>query len=404
LEILKDAVRAPEFIDYEGTKIITVQRGEAVESITVAEWHRRPHTYRFEYLAPRGIAGRVLIDDGEASWHYEPSLHLAIRGPSLGRPNAAELDRLPDNYKVRLLGVDSVLGRDTYLIALRPVRPGVERRFWVDRVTRVIIKSEESDRERGVFFASTFVRLSFSLNLPEAMFRFRLPAGARVLQLESGAPKPERLSVLEERAGFRPVAPAILPYGYLYDRGGVSRFEGLGAVVLRYTDGASSVSMFQMPAGQMAMPAGGEPVSIGDVSGRFYRVGYFRVLMWEKGGLLFAAVGSVPLEMLRAFAEGTDPNREAARVVEVAQQAAVPHERVEALRDRGLTFDQILATLQRAVGHPAQLGREEPRRREANVVQADRRPEPRQPVKQQPLIDVIENFQEQIRRDPLQRP
>ncbi|MDR5683167.1 MAG: sigma-E factor regulatory protein RseB domain-containing protein [Armatimonadota bacterium] len=402
LEILKNAVRAPEFLDYEGTKVITTQRGDAVESITVSEWHRHPHAYRFEYLAPKGIAGRVLIDDGEVSWHYEPSVHLAIRGPSLGRPEAAELDRLPENYNVRLLGTDSVLGREAYLIALQPKRSGVERRFWVDRLTGLIVKSEESDRERGVFFTSTFVRISFSLNLPDAMFRFRLPAGARVLQLESGAPAPQRLSILEQRAGFRPVAPATLPHGYRYDRGGVSRFENLGAVVLRYTDGASSVSLFEMPANRMGMPPGGEPVRIGGLAGRFYQVGYFRVLMWERGGLHFAAVGSVPLEMLAAFAEGTDPNRESARLTEVARQAGVPVERVAALRDRGLTFEQILTTLRAAVPsvRPQMEG---PVPRDERAPQPGPRP-PQAPAEHRPLIDVIEKFQDEIRRDPFLRP
>jgi outer membrane lipoprotein-sorting protein len=424
LEILKNAVRAPEFIDYEGTKVLTVRRGHAVESITVSEWHRRPHSYRFEYLAPKGIAGRVLIDDGRTSWHYEPSLHLAIRGPSLGRANPAELDRLPENYYVRLLGTDSVLGRETYLIALVPKQPGVERRFWVDRLTGLVVKSEESDRERGVFFSSTFVRLSFSLNMPEAMFRFRLPATARVLQLESGAPRPERLSVLEQRAGFRPVAPATLPHGYRYDSGTVSRFENLGAVVLRYTDGASSVSLFQMPANRMAMPPGGEAVRVGDVTGRFYQVGHFRVLMWESGGLHFAAVGSVPLDMLRAVAGGTDPRGEAARVTEVAQRVGAPVERVAALRDRGLTFDQIVATLTGEDGAQLPQHVSPPRDRQADPAarpQAPGRPEPtpgdvgpqdppaadpQVPARpdRRPLIDVIEEFKDQIQRDPLRRP
>lgn len=374
LGILKDAISAPETLDYEGTKVIVTYRGKNLEAITVAELHKRPYAYRMEYLSPEGIAGRILVDTGEESWHYEPSVHLVVRGPSLGRRNPEELNALPENYHVRLLGIERVIGRPAYLIDLVPKAEGVQRRFWIDRATGLILAWQESDAERGVFFASTFTRIAFARDLPVAMFRFRPPARARVVDLRAEGVRLVRLSELAQRAGFRPVAVAELPPGYRYQGGGISRFGGLGAVVLRYGDGASAVSLFQVPARRMAFPPGGEVVRFDELGARLYPFGYFRVLMWERGGILFAAVGSVPLATLAAFVRGTDPSGEEQRVTAAARATGLPRDGILLLRDRGATFEEILRT------------------------SADRR------VKPPPsLVEVVERFHDQIRLEGPQR-
>lgn len=368
LGILKNAISAPETLDYEGTKVIVTYRGKDLEAITVSELHKRPYAYRMEYLSPEGIAGRILVDTGEESWQYEPSVHLVVRGPSVGRRNPEELNALPENYHVRLLGVERVIGRPAYLIDLVPKAAGVQRRFWIDRTTGLILAWQESDAERGVFFASTFTRIAFARELPQAMFRFRPPARARVVDLRAEGARFVRLSELAQRVGFRPVAPAELPPGYRYQGGSIARFGGLGAVVLRYGDGASTVSLFQVPARRMAFPPGGEVVRAGALEARLYPFGYFRALMWERSGTLFAAVGSVPLATLTAFARGTNPSGEEQRVAAAARATGLPRERIALLRDQGITFDEILrrSTRQRAGPAPS-------------------------------LVEVVERFHDQIR-------
>lgn len=369
LGILKHAISAPETLDYEGTKVIVTYRGRELEAITVAELHKRPYAYRMEYLSPEGIAGRILVDTGEESWHYEPSVHLVVRGPSLGRRNPEELDVLPENYHVRLLGIERVIGRPAYRIDLVPKGEGIQRRFWIDRATGLILAWQESDAERGVFFASTFTRISLTRELPAAMFRFRPPARARVVDLQAEGVRPVPLSALARSAGFHPIAAAEVPPGYRYQGAGLARFGGLGGVVLRYGDGASTVSLFQVPSRRMASPPGGQVLRFGSLEARLYPVGYFRVLVWERGGLLFAAVGNVPLVTLSAFARGTDPAAEAQRITAVARATGLSAERVRQLRDQGATFDEIR-----------------------------RLPAPRSPARVVPgLVDAVERFHDQIR-------
>jgi outer membrane lipoprotein-sorting protein len=378
LGILRRAVEAPLRVDYEGTKVVTAVRQEGAETVRVAIWHRHPHAYRMEFLSPRRLAGRMLLDDGLTTWHYEPSLHLAIRGPSLGRSEASQVEPIPENYVARLLGTDQVAGRPAYLLALLPKAEGVTRRFWVDRATGLVLKSEEADAERGVYFTSTFTRITFG-PLPPEIFRFHRPAGVRVVEI-AGEPRPlVRLSELSRAVGFPTVAAAELPAGFRYRGGGVSRFGGLVAAVLWYSDGATTVSLFQLPSSRMANPPGGETLRVGNTLVRVHTAGYLRVAVWERGGVRFAAVGSVPLAVLRGFVANSDPNpsTEARLVEEVAREIGVTPDRVADLRDRGLSFAQVREAL--------------------GASRATTQAAPRQnPVPS--LLDVVERFQDQLQR------
>ncbi len=376
LAILRRAVEAPLRIDYEGVRVMTAVRQDGAETVRVAVWHLHPHAYRMEFLSPLRLAGRLVLDDGSATWHYEPSLHLAIRGPSLARPDPSQVEPVPENYVARLLGVDQVAGRPAYLLALLPKAEGVTRRFWVDRLTGLVLKWEEADAERGVYFTSTFTRITFG-PLPPEIFRFHRPAGVRVVEL-SGKPRAlARLSELSRAVGFPVAAAAQLPEGFRYLGGGVSRFGGLLAAVLWYSDGATTVSVFQLPSSRMAAPPGGESVRVGSTAVRVHTAGYLRVAVWERGGVRFAVVGSVPLAILQEFVAGTDPDlsAEARRVEGVAREMGVTPDRVADLRDRGLSFAQVRESL--------------------GASRATNQTAPHRPAAPS-LLDLVERFQDQI--------
>ncbi len=344
LGVLKRAVSAPEQVAYEGTKVVVAYRGAALESFTVLERHRRPHAYRMEYFSPRAIAGRLLVDTGSETWQFDPATGVAVRGPSLGRQDPRELDVLPEHYHLRLLGVVRVVGRPAYLLELVPKGEGVHRRFWIDQATGLILARQESDSERGVFFAATFTRIRFPHDIPEDLFRFRPPAWARVVDLRPEGVRPVRLSELAAQVRFRPIAPAELPMGFRYTGGGVARLRGLRAVVLRYTDGAATVSLFLVPR-PIPLPSGGVPIRVQDVEARLYPYGHFRVLVWARGGFGFVAVGNVPASTLVGFLRGTDPEGETDRIVSLHRTTGIPADRIADLRDLGLTFGEIRRAL-----------------------------------------------------------
>lgn len=340
--ILQMALDAPRLVDYEGTKVITTLRGGQLETITVAESHKRPDAMRLEYLSPENLAGRVILDNGAVTWHYEPRLNMVFEGPTLeGGTLSRDLTMLMRNYRVRALGVDDVIGRQAYVIVLDPIKPGVQRQLWVDRATGTVLRSEERDPTRGVVLSTYFSRISFSLNLPDAYFQFRAPAGARVFKMfttEAGSMSP---AVLQARVRFPVLIPPLLPEGYTFRGGALSRFGSLESVFLRYSNGGNLISFFEAPAGSIGWPSAGQAIQVEGQRARLVDLGYFRVLIWEQRGLRVTAVGTVPTETLITVASQIAMEREQALVEDVAARMRSNPATVRRLRGEGLTFPEV---------------------------------------------------------------
>jgi len=344
--VLGMALEAPRLIDYEGTKVITVLRNGRMETVTVAESHKRPNMLRLEYLSPEDVAGRLIVDNGTSAWHYEPRVNMAFEEPTLqGALLSRDQTLLRRNYTLTALGTDEVIGRQAYVIALDPKGAGVHRQLWVDRATGTVLRSEERDPSRGVVLSTYFSRISFSLNQPEAFFQFRMPAGAHAVTLRTTEAESMSPADLERRVRFPVLIPPVLPEGYTFRGGAVSHFGSLTSVYLRYSDGGNLISFFEAPAGSIGWPAFGRPVRVEAQPGRFIDLGYFRVLIWEQRGLRVTAVGTTPTETLITVASQIAVGREQALVRAVSRRAEIDPGTVRRLRGEGLTFPEITRTL-----------------------------------------------------------
>jgi outer membrane lipoprotein-sorting protein len=344
--ILQMALEAPRVIDYEGTKVITVLRGGRTETITVAESHKRPDAMRLEYLSPETLAGRLIVDNGTVTWHYEPRLNMAFEGPALGGQfQNRDLTVLLRNYRLSALGVEDVIGRQAYVIALDPINQGVRRQVWVDRSTGVVLRSEERDPSRGVMLSAYFARVSFSLNLPEASFQFRQPAGARVFKMFTTGAGSMSPAALQARVRFPVLIPPVLPEGYTFRGGALSRFGSLESVHLRYSNGGNLISFFEAPAGSIGWPRAGQPVTVDGGPARLVDLGYLRVLIWEQRGLRVTAVGTVSTEILATVAGHIAAGREQALIQDVSRQVKSDPTTVRKLRGEGLTFSEVARTI-----------------------------------------------------------
>jgi outer membrane lipoprotein-sorting protein len=294
-EVARHAVLAPQIVDYEGTKVLSVLRGELMETVTINEAHRRPSKTRLDFLSPEGVAGRLVIDDGIQTWHYEPRLNIAFQGPSLAAPADLAVTWPPGRYRVRLLGVEEVIGRPTAVLSLWPRDGRRERRLWIDRTTGVALRSEERDADEGLVSTAYFTRISFGLNVPDALFRPRLPAGARLIA-QGGAPGPLLpLPVLERMIGFALPVPHALPGGFTLVGGEPVRAGPLLAAHLHYTDGARTVALFIAPAARLGPPGRGAPVAQLGSGARTVVMGSMRLLLWEGKGTRLTLVGPLPL-------------------------------------------------------------------------------------------------------------
>jgi outer membrane lipoprotein-sorting protein len=294
--VLRTMLRAPALIDFEGTKVISTVRGRTAETVTVLEAYKRLGKLRLEFLSPESVTGRLVVDDGAASWQYEPSMHLVVRGPSfvsgVGQPERA--GAILRGYGVRILGREEVIGRSTVVVGLAAGRTGSHRQLWVDEATGVPLRTEERDARGEIIFVSYFSRISYSLNLPPALFQFRRPAGARVVEFYLTGDPVGTPAELLHLARSPVVVPGLLLGRYRFRDGRIAHHGAFSAALATYSDGISVLTVFQTPSSRMAFPAVGDPVTAGSGPARFLDLGYFRVVLWQRRGVNFAVLGNVP--------------------------------------------------------------------------------------------------------------
>lgn len=302
-EVMRHAALAPQIVDYEGTKILSVLRGSLMETVTLNEAHKRPAKTRLEFLSPEGVAGRIVVDDGARTWHYEPRLNIAFSGPSMAVPADAASSLPTDRYRVRLLGIENVIGRPTVVLSLWPQAGRRERRLWIDRTTGVALRSEERDPDEGLVLTAYFTRISFGMNLPSALFRLRLPAGARVVGQDTPAGSLVSLPDVERAVRFPVRVPQALPGGFRLLGGAPVRDGPVLAAHLQYSDGVRSLALFVAPASRLGPPGRGEPVAALGTEARTLIIGAMRLLLWEAHGVRSTLVGPLSLAELITVAE-----------------------------------------------------------------------------------------------------
>jgi outer membrane lipoprotein-sorting protein len=306
-QVARHAILAPQIVDYEGTKVMHILRGQLMETVTVSEAHKRPNRTRLEFLSPEGLAGRLVIDDGNQTWQYEPRLNIVIQGPSLAPPLDGSAEQVIAHYHITLLGVEEVIGRQTAVLSLTPRVGRGSRRLWIDRLTGVALRTEEIDPDDGVVARTAFTRISYGLNFPAAMFRPRIPAGAKVFSPTESAGPLMALPALERMVGFKVGVPATLPDAFKLIGGEPVHGGPVAAAHVRYTDGARFLSLFVAPARQLGPPGRGEPVSSLGPQARTIAWGATRLLQWEANGMRLTLVGMLPLKDLLQIAAAVKP-------------------------------------------------------------------------------------------------
>jgi hypothetical protein len=139
--------------------------------------------------------------------------------------------------------------------------------------------------------------------------------------------------------------PPVLPEGYVFRGGALSRFGSLESVYLRYSNGGNLISFFEAPGGSIGWPQAGQRIQVEGQPARLVDLGYFRVLIWEQRGLRVTAVATVPTETLLTVAGQIAAGREQALVQDMSTKIQSDPATVRKLRGEGLTFPEVARTI-----------------------------------------------------------
>ncbi|MBI3296796.1 MAG: hypothetical protein HYZ75_01435 [Elusimicrobia bacterium] len=307
--LLEEALEPPATA-YEGELSVMTARGGRRETRHLLVRFSPPDLYRRETLDALGTAELVVVSDGKTEWVHDRRSGTVWQGLPPGREHGLsdpdeERALLADNYAVRVLPDAAVAGRPCRVLEVAPRRGGpVVLRLWIDAVEGLVLQREAYEPDGTESLLVRFERVAYGAKGRAADFRFRPPAGARVVK---SRPAPEALE-LEEAAkatDMKPRLAAWVPPGYVFESVSLLPYKGATILHYRWSDGVDVLSLFQAPArARVRPPTGGRPrkETVAGGPGALTVLPDGKALEWSAGDR-FVLVGRLGLESLRRVAE-----------------------------------------------------------------------------------------------------
>jgi len=261
-------------------KTATITSSGGVITAILKVVHLRPNLTRTEYFTPDSLAGVIVIEDGDSGWKYCPSQGVWERlYPDCVLPTSAIRREALENFNLRLVGVETVAGRPSFVIHAVPKRSGeFPRRVWVDREHYLVMATQVENPRGSIVNSSRYTSIEFNPNDISPSV-FKVTGRVKPASVQPGKP-----------AGFKPAKPSYLPQGYKMLGMDSMMVNGKTCVHMQYSNGANTISLFQRAAdGKSPGPQAG---------GKFTNV-----LTWVRGGVMFTLVGSISRAELQKIAD-----------------------------------------------------------------------------------------------------
>lgn len=243
-DIVRKAYSVEKSAVYAGKLTNTVQISGRTLNSTV-NIYRSALKLRMEYTSGP-MNGVVVIEDGQAVYRLDKSAKTVY--VSLPPPVTSNVKLLLANYIPVAAGKESIAGQAAEVIKLQPKKTGNPRIvLWVDSKTGVILRSERYLHTGILATRSTYN----SINYKSASSRSLYSIPGEWKKVDAGATgHPLSIVQVQKSAGFKPLQPSYIPGGYVFG-GYFLRQTGSGkiAVVIKYTDGLNSITVFQRECG-----------------------------------------------------------------------------------------------------------------------------------------------------------
>jgi negative regulator of sigma E activity len=255
---------------------------------------------RIEYVQPPALKGEVIVDDGEVYMHLIPRERILRSGPSRLKMLQMRTSEASKGFRrnllsVNLIGKDHVAGRDAYIIEVKSNRPGRHptRKFWVDTAKWIKLKTQDIAPDGTLLSMSYYKEIDFVDQIDERKFHLDIPPGVHVVRQPQWKTVP--LDKVKKYAGFKVLEPTYLPKGFRAVGASLIPFRHGKMVVVRYTDGVSSFSLFQTPSHMLDRKFLAR-LHEGPVKPRE------GIYSWKADGLNLTIVGQISMDEIRKIA------------------------------------------------------------------------------------------------------
>ena len=295
---LLDAVLEAPTVPYRGRLIVTQWYGKRTHAEEISVFVLPPERVRREFLSPDGSVARVAVSDGQReSVRFVRSGRTFVADAAATDESAADSEHaaLLSNYDLIASTGEKVAGRATWRLTLRPKMRGKSwQTLWLDRDTRVVLRSRRFLPHRRFASQEQFVSFEPRAKLSESLFEVEPASGAP----RAAAPAPHPLTLAEVNSPGRPPLPAALPGGFVFQNAEAFLIGKRPVRHATYTDGLTVISLFQtdrpvrlpkdgiIPTGEMQLPG---PM-------RASRAG--KLIQWRAGPVHYTLMGDVSRELL----------------------------------------------------------------------------------------------------------
>ena len=310
-QILDAALCSDLLTDYSGD--VCIREGHALKArykIT----HIHPDRDYIEYSYPRG-PGLIVVRGKGGAARLESSSGALFSVPEMGTGAlSVAADLIRANYRVKVLGNEYVAGRlTTHLRVTSRYGSPISREFWIDAEKRLVLCSRESDRMGKVLYQEQFATVDFAPDTNGVCVWGTEPTTTQPAVPLARRVKPEQLS---KELGFSVSESKRIPKGYVLMGTYLTecpRGCGAKAALSRYTDGLSSISVFQTRHHGAKCDLDGPsalPIKAGQCL--VIRSGRETMAVVQKMGTHVIAVGALPANILSGVADTVPVAKDAA--------------------------------------------------------------------------------------------
>lgn len=310
LYLLRKVLVNDGLVPYEGRQMVELSSGRHTEATITQEIHPRYNYDYIRYVMPTRVANRVIINEGNLHWEYDPKMHLAIRhigGREKPAPSqiAYILHLINVNYflKVHPRPVN-VVGRACWILEIDPkLHDRYRRVWWVDGANGFVLRRDIYNTTGEMISSSSYTSIHYHPKVKMAIFHFTPPQGTRII---TKAPL-KMLHSFKETVRTAPKwahIPQFLGDGFVFQSAQYVNVKRLRSLHLQYFDGICTLSVIQVPS-KFHLQSKRQDSSHVRVNGRrgilVEKSGY-RIISWYGYDCTISMVGEVSTRSMLALA------------------------------------------------------------------------------------------------------